>query len=63
LTVFDGRLYFSADNGYVPTLGNLQPKIFYVAPVPEPATCLLFAATLLCGWIAIRRRADHANMH
>lgn len=39
LTVYNGALYFSADDGYVPGLNNLVPRAFTFAP-PAPVVPL-----------------------
>jgi hypothetical protein len=47
----NGKLYFAADNGYVPGLTNLEPTMF--AFVPEPAT---LALVMLGGLGVLARR-------
>ncbi|MBN2476842.1 MAG: PEP-CTERM sorting domain-containing protein [Pirellulales bacterium] len=52
-----GRLFFSADDGYVPGLRDLEPKTFAMA-IPEPGTWTLLTTVgigiLVCGFL--RRR-------
>jgi ELWxxDGT repeat protein len=50
LTVFNGALYFSADNGYVPGFHEFQPQVYMLTP--EPATLTLMAL----GALALLRR-------
>lgn len=53
LTVYNGQLYFAADNGYVPGLTSLQPQMMSLSEVPEPGSLALLAcgaAALLWRW-------------
>jgi len=55
LTVYNGQLFFSADNGYSPGLGALAPKVFALA-VPEPSSIMLAALGLLILLPPLRRQ-------
>jgi ELWxxDGT repeat protein len=56
LTVYNGQLFFSADNGYSPGLGALAPRVFALA-VPEPASLILaWLGGLVLLPLLLRRR-------
>jgi len=46
LTVFQGNLYFSADDGYVPGLSTLEPQVFALTPMAMRPPLRLSAALL-----------------
>jgi ELWxxDGT repeat protein len=55
LTVHNGQLFFSADNGYSPGLGALAPRVFSLT-VPEPGSGTLAALVLLALTPLLRKR-------